>query len=354
MQNQIQAVSSKHAMGYSNFAVNTGAAHALAANASGVTRGLTNVHNAIWYATVNVGSPSQSYALTIDTGSADVLLPGSNCSSCQGHVPYDPTMSTTSKDTNKTFTIQDAASGELYTETLALMGLTATNQTIAVASNYSSAYDVDNFPADGVLGLAFDSISSVPGTSSVFTTLAAQGQVVQKQFGVRLADPAELTVGGADADAYSGDVTYVPVTQKGFWQIKADSLSVSSSSGNASQSVAPAFTAVVDSGTELILGPADAVDTFYKAVDGAKDNGDGTYAVPCQASFNATITLGGTAFPLAAGTLVLKQDDGTCVGAVSSGGAATSSHWVLGEAFLRNVYSIFDFSKAQIGFAKLA
>lgn len=349
MQNQISAVSNKHAMGFSNFAVNTGAPQSLAANAPGVTSDLTSVHNAIWYATISVGTPAQSYAVSVDTGSADLMLPGAECSTCDGHTSYDHTMSSTSKDMNVTFNAQDAASGEVYSDNVSLMGLKATGQPIAVASSYSSSYNVQNFPADGVLGLAFDTISSFKG-SSVFSTLVSQGQVTQRQFGVRLADPAELTIGGADASAYSGDLTYVPVTNKGFWQIKVDSLSV----GSASASVASTFDAVVDTATQLILGPADAVAAAYEAVDGAKDNSDGTYTVPCNASFATTIALGGKTFTLSSDTLVLHQENNTCVGALATDGDATRSHWVLGDAFLRNVYTVFDFGKARVGFAELA
>jgi len=34
----------------------------------------------------------------------------------------------------------------------------------------------------------------------------------------------ELLLGGIDKDKYTGDISYVPVTQKGYWQFKMDRL----------------------------------------------------------------------------------------------------------------------------------
>ncbi|EIW85990.1 acid protease [Coniophora puteana RWD-64-598 SS2] len=361
LKDEITFVMNKNALGFTNFAANTGSVHALAAKDPShtlatapaptmATGALQSVHNSIWYATVAVGTPAQYYAVSVDTASADLVLPGSECTTCDGHVTYDPTYSSTSKSKDHGFSIPDVAAGSLYTDDLSILGLKANGQTIGVAEAYHTPYHVDNFPADGILGLAFGSISSF-NSSSPFQTLVTEGQIASKQFGLRLSDPAELTVGGIDATAYTGEVTYVPVMKQGFWQISVDSLTSSSSS----KPVASSFDAIVDSSASFILGPADAVSAFYSGVSGATDNGDGTYTVACDAALSGSITLGGTSFALAADTLVLESDEsGTCVGAVAANQNAAHDYWVLGDAFLRNVYSVFDFEKPQVGFATLA
>lgn len=362
LKDEITFAMDKYTLGLTNFAANTGSVHALAAKDPShtlatvpaptmATGALQSVHNEIWYATVAVGTPAQYYAVSIDTASADLVLPGPECPTCDGHVTYDPAYSSTSKSKDHGFSIPDVAAGSLYTDDLSILGLKANGQTIGVAEAYHTPYHVDNFPADGILGLAFGSISSF-NSPSPFQTLVTEGQIASKQFGLRLSDPAELTVGGIDATAYTGKVTYIPVTKQGFWQISVDSLTSSASS---STPVASSFDAIVDSSTPLILGPADAVSAFYSGVSGATDNGDGTYTVACDAPLSGSITLGGTSFALAADTLVLQSSEsGTCVGAVAANQNAAHDYWVLGDAFLSNVYSVFDFEKAQVGFATLA
>ena len=352
LKDEVTYTLSKYTLATSNFAVNTGSIHPLVESLTppASTGGLQSVHNVVWYATVAVGTPAQYYALSIDTASADLVLPGPDCATCAGHVTYDPEYSTTSKSKIHGFSIPDLASGSLYTDSLSILGLKATAQTLGVAKVYHTPYHVNNFPADGVIGLAFDAISSF-NSPSPFQTLVTDGQVASKQFGIRLADPAELTIGGTDATAYTGKLTYVPVTKQGFWQVSVDSLSSSS----ASSAVATSVDAIIDSSTSLILGPADAVSAFYAGVSGASDNGDGTYTVACDSTLAGSVTLGGTEFALAADTLVLQSaENGVCVGAVAATTDAAQDYWVLGDAFMRNVYTVFDFENAQVGFAKLA
>ena len=50
-------------------------------------------------------------------------------------------------------------SGEQYTDTVTIGGLTATSQTLGAASQYSQGFESSEFPADGLMGMAFESIS---------------------------------------------------------------------------------------------------------------------------------------------------------------------------------------------------
>jgi hypothetical protein len=42
----------------------------------------------------------------------------------------------------------------------------------------------------------------------------------------------ELILGGSAPEHYTGDFTYVPVTKKGFWQFKMDSLNIVNGDGH--------------------------------------------------------------------------------------------------------------------------
>jgi phytepsin len=84
---------------------------------------------------------------------------------------------------------------------------------------------------DGVLGLAFDSIS-VGHVTPVWYNLLSQGLVSQPVFAFWLNRVmgskvgGELVLGGVDPNHYTGDFVYVPLSQKTYWRFNVDSLGV--------------------------------------------------------------------------------------------------------------------------------
>jgi len=49
-----------------------------------------------------------------------------------------------------------------------------------------------------------------------------------------------------------------------------------------------------------------------------------------------------------------RQGSGQCVGALVSGDLGLGSKvWILGDSFMKNVYTSFDFGKNKVGFATL-
>lgn len=64
------------------------------------------------------------------------------------------------------------------------------------------------------MGMAFESLSDY-NANPVFQTLVADGAVDDSVFSFKLSSSgASLFVGGTDTSLYSGDFTYVPVTQE--------------------------------------------------------------------------------------------------------------------------------------------
>ncbi|KAI0032960.1 acid protease [Vararia minispora EC-137] len=346
--------------GFATYERNTGAAHPLAkavkpiqkrATQGGIT--LTDDAQELWYGTISVGTPAKKFTVDFDTGSSDLFLPGPSCrSSCSSHAVYSPNTSSTAKDRGQTFSLSygdgSTVSGEQYTDTVAIAGLTATGQALGVAATYSTGFQSSQFPADGLMGMAFKSISDY-NANPFFQTLIANNAVSESAFSFKLSQSgAQLYLGGADTSQYTGDFTFVPVDQEGYWQVTMDGASVKS------KQVVGGRSAIIDTGTTLIVGDSQSIASAYSSISSAQDNGDGTYSIDCSASPDITLTFSGQEFSIDPSTFILANGDGTCIGGLSYDDRIASEFWIVGDVFLQNVYTHFDVGNGQVGFAKLA
>src|SRR5579859_4144349 len=90
----------------------------------------------------------------------------------------------------------------------------AKQQTIGSAGHFPEGLNSTNFPPDGLLGLAFQSLSRLNATP-VFQTLAAQGAFPANSFGFYLANEgSEVYLGGTNNKLHKDDFVYASVTQE--------------------------------------------------------------------------------------------------------------------------------------------
>ncbi|KAG1749571.1 aspartic peptidase domain-containing protein [Suillus lakei] len=225
-------------------------------------------------------------------------------------------------------------------DTVSLAGFKASAQTLGVASLYSYGFSSENFGADGLMGMAFKSVSEY-GADSVFQTLVSQGAVPESVFAFKLAS--------SGSELYVGGVNICVISWFGYWQVAGDAIGIDG------KEIVNAFSAIVDTGTTLILGDTSYVSQLY-AVINATEVGGGVYSLPCDAMPNVTITLGGKSFALAADTFnfgTYGSSGNTCLGGIA-GSDGLGDLWILGDVFLRNVYTAFDVGNLRVGFADLA
>lgn len=154
-------------------------------------------------------------------------------------------------------------------------------------------------------------------------------------------------------------ITDVDVIDESYWLVTLGGLSAN----NDSISLGTSNKAAIDTGTTLIGGPDSVVSSFYSKIAGSApmSGSEGYYTYPCNSDVSVTMTFGNQQYSLnsadfEAGTV---DSSGTsCLGALFELGATSSStlNWIIGDAFLKNVYSIFTASgsSAKVGFAKLA
>ncbi|KAL6287340.1 hypothetical protein ACE6H2_011730 [Prunus campanulata] len=73
----------------------------------------------------------------------------------------------------------------------------------------------------------------------------------------------EIVFGGVDSNHYKGEHTYVPVTQKGYWQFDMGDVLIG---GETSGFCASGCSAIADSGTSLLAGPTTVITQINHAI----------------------------------------------------------------------------------------
>lgn len=136
---------------------------------------------------------------------------------------YDPSLSPTSIDTGRTFEVSfldgSTASGEVYLDTMQLGTLTASR----VPIGRSAAPLFPNHPTlTGICGMSLPHTVSF-GMVSFFVYLLRTGVLARPLFAFALSrGTSQMTIGGLDSTAYSGNIEYVPtLKQTGTWDVMA-------------------------------------------------------------------------------------------------------------------------------------
>ncbi|KAG0269042.1 hypothetical protein DFQ27_004974 [Actinomortierella ambigua] len=317
---------------------------------------LVSHKNEAWSLSLSVGDPLVTFTVLVSTGSSDLFLPGSACSTCDRRRRYDSSHSSASVDLGRTFEMSfgdgSKVEGDCFEDTVTIGDLKAEKQAIGVARQYSTNMSPDQFPADGLLGLAFESLSTLKA-SPLVQTLVSQGQLDASVFSLKLAsDDSELFLGGTNDELFTGDITYTSVTEERYWQVTVGSIDVNQ------ESVLSNHGAIIDSGTSRIsLSPSDA-EVFFSKIPGARPSseGDGQYAYPCDSLPTVSLTFNGRSFEIAPDKFKSRlesEDSSDCI-AVVAGDGRDGEPIVIGTAFLMNVYTVFDIDNTQVGFASLA
>ncbi|KAF9219826.1 acid protease [Gyrodon lividus] len=341
----VASTGAKILRGLDNFEKNTGAPHPSAVKgAQKRESGPIPLSSGagFWYGVIEVGVPAKTYA-------------GPSCNYRSSHV-YDPSASLTSQNLGEEFIIEfqgdeDDVSGDLYVDIISIAELEA-EQVFGVASQYPASLSTDVFPADGVLGMAFSAASTFYA-NSVLENLIITRETDEGVFALSLASSgAELYIGGTNPAMYTGEFAYTPVIVAGFWQVTMENVLANG------ETVLSNVGCIIDTSLELIRGLSYDVAILYEAVGGsdASDTvGDGYYTFPCDSVPSVTFTFSGTSFPIAADTLNLgpaSSDSPDCIGGIIADDSIIES-WVIGNAFLKDVYTVFDFDNRRVGFATL-
>ncbi|KAF9955291.1 Type I transmembrane sorting receptor [Mortierella alpina] len=247
------------------------------------------------------------------------------------------------------------ASGVLGVDLVNVGGISV-RQTIGLATAESSSFG--SSPSDGLFGLGFASIESVSGVSTFLDNAIATEALALPVVSVFLPSQrlfngvgGQYLFGGIDSTKYTGELTYVPVTKKGYWQISIEDV------GFNDQSLGVASQGIVDTGTTLIIVGDEAAASIHSNIGGAFNDPKDGWMVPCSlkdSSDHISFTMANTAFKVAVADLAYDDagdGSGNCISGVQGG---QKGLWILGDVFIKNNYCVFSqTSSPSVGMAPL-
>ncbi|XP_017068592.2 lysosomal aspartic protease [Drosophila eugracilis] len=312
---------------------------------------LSNSMNMAYYGAISIGTPGQSFKVLFDSGSSNLWVPSNTCKSdaCLTHNQYDSSDSSTYVANGESFSIQygtGSLTGYLSTDTVDVNGLSIQSQTFAEStSEPGTSFNDANF--DGILGMAYEALA-VDGVDPPFYNMVSQGLVDNSVFSFYLArdgtstQGGELIFGGSDSSLYSGELTYVPISEQAYWQFEMACASI------AGTPLCDNCQAIADTGTSLIVAPYNAYmylsETLNVGEDGYLDCSS-VSSLP-----DVIFNIGGMDFELTPSAYII-QSDGKCMSAFEYMG---TDFWILGDVFIGQYYTEFDLGNNRIGFAPVA
>ncbi|KAG6199823.1 hypothetical protein E4U47_003183 [Claviceps purpurea] len=327
------------------------AAEPTKSNAAGINQDGTDYS---YFIKARLGSKKKELYLLLDTGAGSTWVMGSSCKekACTLHNNFGHDDSDTLIDKKKSFSISygtGTVQGDLASDTVSVGGFSV-QYTFGLASKTSD--DFTHFAFDGILGMSMNQ-----GASDNFLSTVADGKKLDKNiFGVALSRAAdghntgEVRFGAINPDKYQGDITYTAVDSKdGDWSIQIEDMAYGGK--KAGNGGIPAY---IDTGTSFVFGPADKVKKLHAVIAGSS-SGDGmTFTVPCDSSDDLTFTFSGVNYKLSPKDWISPKDNnGKCTSNIY-GHEVVEGAWLLGDTFLKNVYTVFDRDQGRVGFAAAA
>jgi len=301
--------------------------------------------NTQYFVNVDVGTPAQTFTLVPDTGSSNLWLYAHDCKSipCRTHDTYDASASSTYKANGEDFEIEYGSGGVsgYVSEDMAFFGGASAHMQFGEVKKVSGAtFYVSQM--DGIIGLAYDSIS-VDG----LPTFIESSDLADKSFGFYLKDKSEqsfMTVPWVEESGYT-KIQEHDVIEKTYWNVNLTNMK--GPNGNTDTT---GFKAAIDSGTSLIIGPQDLMDSLVEGIEVAEDC-TGVESLP-----DITFTFDSTDYVLTPEDYVVRIDQGKStqclMGIMGMPTPAGFNYVIVGDVFMRPYATKFDRDNNTVTFYK--
>ena len=320
---------------------------------------VSNFLNAQYFSDIAIGTPPQEFKVVLDTGSSNLWVPSQDCGSiaCYLHSKYDHSDSSTYKKNGSEFAIQygsGSLEGYISQDTVRIGDLVIEHQDFAEATSEPGlAFAFGRF--DGIMGLGYDTIS-VNKIVPPFYNMIDQGLIDEPVFSFYLSDTndegaeSEAVFGGVNKDHYHGDMVKIPLRRKAYWEVDLDAITFGDETAEIDDTGV-----ILDTGTSLIALPSTLAELLNKEI-GAKKGFNGQYTIECDKRDSLpdlTFTLTGYNFTITSFDYILEVQ-GSCISAFMGFDIPEPAGplAILGDAFLRKWYSVYDLGNNAVGLAK--
>ncbi|CAK5280395.1 unnamed protein product [Mycena citricolor] len=352
-----------------------------------------------YFGSVSIGTPPQAFHVILDTGSSDLWVVDTNCVTC------DPTSPAFNSQNSSSFQVLDSTATTISYGSGQVQGFVA--QDDVTMGNFTmsaqgfltaevTSRGLLQGSVSGLMGLAFAAIASTK-TRPFWQNLISSNQLEAPEMSFWLSrflgttkeeqPGGSFILGGTNTSLYSGTLEFQSLISNipgpaSFWLLglsgkpfrivlTAATPLIMTMTGITVQGqaikVATGANALsaIDTGTTLIGGPTTDVAAVWAAVPGAVKSVQnlGYYEYPCSTSVSISMAFGGQLWPIDPADMNLGPGSkkGMCVGSIFdlTAGSAISPGpgtptWVVGDTFLKNVYTVFRSSPAAVGFAQLS
>ncbi|CAG8983728.1 hypothetical protein HYALB_00006297 [Hymenoscyphus albidus] len=308
-----------------------------------------------YFVQASLGSDGTPVYFLLDTGAGTswVMGPSCNTDSCRNHNSFGGANSKTFKDLNIPFSIHYGSgnvNGTMGEDTIAMAGFKITTS-LGIAAYASD--DFNHFPIDGILGLSL----AKGNTPHFWESLAASRALKANLFGLHINRNADgpndgvITFGDVDTTRFTGDIKYYPIAgnTESDWALALGNVGIGNSQAGVTGRVA-----YIDTGTSFIFGPPEDVKKLHALVPGASSSDGSTWTVPCDTKSSASVTFGTDTYNISPKDWVSPVVDGVCTSNIYGVSVVDEKSWLIGDTFLKNVYSVFDYDKTRLGFAAKA
>eukprot|EP00931_Biecheleriopsis_adriatica_P124636 TRINITY_DN9979_c0_g1_i1.p1 TRINITY_DN9979_c0_g1~~TRINITY_DN9979_c0_g1_i1.p1 ORF type:complete len:400 (+),score=95.83 TRINITY_DN9979_c0_g1_i1:66-1265(+) len=319
-------------------------------------------HKMAYFGKVEVGTPGQEFTVVFDTGSGNLIVPGSDCTSSactshkQLHLDKSSSLSRINCDGSKVDSGSEAdevtitfgtgsITGNCYADQVCVAN--ACSATNFISSTDESAQPFAAFSFDGVLGLAPDSMAQ-SSEFSVMNRLVGSGALKHPMFSVFLSDSdretSEITFGDAKQEHMASDLYWVPVHgQAGYWEVEIEDIYFD----DKPQNICAGCRVAVDTGTSELAGPSETISQLSQLLSGKRHDCSDMpklgFAVKGPGGKAKILSLSpkdytdGISCSLSLMNLDVPPPKGPL--------------FVFGIPFLQKYYTVYDHEQSKVGFA---
>lgn len=338
------------------------------------------LHALQYYGEVSIGSPPQKFTVIFDTGSGHLLVPSAKCDSdaCKNHKkfvanksssviaiawadePFTPAEDENDRDTKVIRFASGDAVGQFSRDEVCLAGYCGKTDFVELTEESDDPFKDAEW--DGVMGLG-QAVSDAD-EFNVFLTLANSSKPKMRQpvfavfLGRRIEDEAEITFGDIRPERMASPLTWVNVSEEGYWQFQFTDFAVNGkAAGICTHYGKRQCQGVLDTGSSLMMGPKPDLDKLIRMLNFGNDTQRNcTDSTPFP---KLGFYIGGKLFEMEPEDYMDKQDDKSLPKGTQAcwahlmpvGDTGRGPIFVLGMPFLRKFYTAYNVKEKKIGIA---